>query len=166
MIFSPLDLFLIFIVGVLIGAMLWNRRMKGKSERPIARLLSAILEPIYYWTDARGADGRPSLSKVSYLLGLGVALVILVLFALQEQAHEAVSNEQHHDVSLGFLGYAALVLSYALGKQVFNAFIASKLGDKLPDVLKARASGGHVTPERPPGQSDRAGDRRADSPGG
>lgn len=161
---TVLELVGVFLVGMLVGALLWNRKMRGRSERPVARFISAVLEPVYYWFDLKGVDNRPSHSKVAYFLGLLTALGILIVFAVHEEKHGEAGSAQ--DVSLGFITFTCVVLAYALGKQVFNAFIATRLGDKLGDVMKARASGAQVAPPLPPGQGDRAGDRRADPPPG
>jgi hypothetical protein len=119
------DLALALLAGMLSGTLV-RRRLPPDERRPIARLMSAVLEPVYFWADLKGQDGRPSLSKVSYFLGLLVALWVLLLFAAHERAHDPVGVT---DVPWGFIAYALVALAYALGKNAFNTvltFIAAR----------------------------------------
>lgn len=151
MTFTLSDLVLAAVAGSLTGALLYAGRMRARHERPIARLVSALLEPIYYWVDLKGPDGRPSHSKVAYFMVLFTATVVLVLFALQERAHQEAAGDSH-DVSLGFISYAALVMAFALGKQAFNAVLSIKLGDRLGKMFDSRASGSYrLSGEQAPG---------------
>jgi len=103
-------LFGILIVRLIEGRYAAQQRSK---ERPVARALSLVLEPLVYWADLRGPDGRPSHSKIAYFIGLLVALYGLLEFGKQQQG----------DLSFGFITYTLVVLAYALGKQVFNTML-------------------------------------------
>lgn len=136
------DLFLATLAGILAGLLLSPAsRLKPAAERPIALLVSAVIEPLFYWTDLRGPDGRPSHSKVAYFLTLLVGLWGLVLFARHERAAHAAGVA---DVSWGFLAYAALVFGLGLGKQTFNA-ILTFLAGRFPGA-PPRLSGGQPAP--------------------
>lgn len=141
MMFELRDLVLATIAGVIIGAYLVGARAAHRSERPLARLLAAFIEPIVYWADLRGPDGRPSHSKVAYFSTLIVALAGLILFGQHELTHGG-------EIHWGFVAYTALVLLYALGRHAYLGFLQSRVGDRLASAIGARASGGYSTPAR------------------
>jgi CBS domain containing-hemolysin-like protein len=104
---------LVAVAGILFGILVGRKAKGSRKEKPVAQLLALVFEPIVYWADLRGPDGRPSHSKIAYFVGLIVALYGLVAFGLKQEG----------DLGFGFITYAAVVLAYALGKQVFNTVL-------------------------------------------
>lgn len=116
MTFALLDMVLAAAVGFLLATLL-IRRAKSKKEsaknKPVAKMLALFMEPIYFWLDLKGPDGRPSHSKIAYLVALVVALYGLLAFGQQQTV----------GLDLGYITYVVVVLAYALGKQVFNTIL-------------------------------------------
>jgi uncharacterized membrane protein YhaH (DUF805 family) len=136
------------LVGLLVGSVI-GRRARDRAGQPSAKIFAFILEPIYFWCDLYGPDGRPSRSKVAYFITLMVVLAGLIRFGMQQVQRQA-GDTNGRDLSWTFLAYVLLVLVYSLGPQAFNAFLSSRLGARLGDVLRARASGGSPVPPGAP----------------
>lgn len=127
--FTLRDMLLAVLAGGLMGWLTYHRRMQANKERPFARLIGAVLEPLFYWLDLKGHDGRPSRSKVSYAFTLFVMLFGIIWFGMHLTA----------GLTWPYNTYVGLVALYSLGPQAFWTFLSTKLGDNLGQVLRARA---------------------------
>jgi len=137
------DLALLFVAGVLTGLLLTGRG-KDRRNKPIARLLGLVLEPIYWWADLYGHDNRPSHSKVTYAVTLAVMLAATVTLGVREAETGGLSFQ--------YVIFAIATMAYGLGRSAYNAFLHSALGEKLVSIVtQQRASAGNP---RPPGMED------------
>jgi len=136
------DAIIFFVGGLLLGVILTGKNGK-RSERPIARMLALILEPLLYWLDAYGADGRPSHRKVTHLITLG-----LMLFGVWSFGGAEIEHSQGQ-LSLYFVLFASLVMAFALGPAAYNAFLNKLAGAKFVDMMIARRSGAMQAPSLP-----------------
>lgn len=83
----------------------------------ISRAIARILEPMYYWLDLTGPDGRPANSKVLSFIALVVILGGLVWWGF----HLAKAKDPGIDWPFVFLCFG--VLAYAGGKDLFKSFL-------------------------------------------
>lgn len=133
----------VYLFGFLTASVLSRRgngNHQGKKNRPFARLMATIFEPIFWWMNLYGEDGQPSHAKVVYFIGFLFFLGMAVSFGAKQMASDT-------GMSWPFVGLVALVMAYALGKSTFNAMTHFLIG-KFPHAQPHRASGTYV---RPPG---------------
>lgn len=149
MTFTLRELELAALGGILLGAWIAARHKVEPRHQPFARLINALFEPLMYLADIKGADGRPSLTKTSYVVTLWTALYGVVDFGRYE-----VRAAGYTGLTWGYLAYVLMVLLFALGRQVFvQAFssVETYIAGKFPaaaEVVKARQSSGSI--QRPP----------------
>lgn len=142
MTFTGQDLGLVAIAGLLLGWLAGRQRAPRENrDRLVAQLVSAVLEPIFYWLDLRGPDKLPSNSKVVYLATLVFLLAGIVTFGLKE-----LQQQGSVGLSLNYILYVVIVCCYSLGPKTFNAFLTKQLGEKLAPAMQVRASGGFTPP--------------------
>ena len=146
MTFTWQEVGLVAIAGLLLGWVSRRPTHTPSRDKLIAQLVGAVLEPTYFWLDLRGPDQRPSNSKVAYLATLVVLLAGVVTFGLKELQQEGGAG-----LSLNYVAYVTITCFYSLGPKTFHAFLATKLGDKISDVTRARASGAMPAPSSDPG---------------
>lgn len=135
------------VAGLLLGAWFAARHKGDPKDAPLARLVGVFWEPFTYWFDLRGADGRPSLTKIVWAGGVVVVLYGVVAFGRYE-----VRGEKYAGLSNGYLLYVLMTLLYTFGRTVFvgafdkaEAYIAGKFGGAA--AMAARQSG---AVQRPP----------------
>lgn len=145
--FGVREIALMAVAAALFGWLMRRKRSEPRKERPVARLVGALLEPIYYWLDWKGPDGRPSRSKVAYGITLFVLLSGVIWFGKHQSEHAPTGIEI--GLTWPYVAYVLLVAAYSLGPHAFNAFLSTKLGDGLAQVMRARASGGLPKPDLP-----------------
>lgn len=109
----------------------------------MSRVLGWFLHPVYDLFDLRGPDGRPSLTKLTYVgtLIFGWAIWLRLAVGLTR------------DGWLGFLGFSFLIMTYAMGRPAFASLetailaLAAKWG--APGALQARTSQSVPRPPEP-----------------
>ena len=96
-------------------------------------IVGIFAAPILYWSDCMGPDGKPSNSKIMYFMALVVALISLLSFGQQSIATE-------EGLSVAFVFYSMLVLSFAGGHDLFKAFLKKQgnVADALSKINERR----------------------------
>lgn len=122
------------------------RTLASGSERRtwFGRLIRFILEPVYFWLDLRGPDGRPSHSKIfgtiSFGLGIGLLFRLWTHFFSEAEAVLPTGGRAPHPAGeLGFLlafSFLVFVLPYSL--RGLNLWAATRAGGAT-DVLRKAA---------------------------
>jgi hypothetical protein len=142
---TPLDVSLIGLAGVLLGLVL-SGRGKDPKNRPIARLLGLVLEPIYWWLDlwSPGIEPpQPSHRKVMYAATMGVMLGNVVLTSARDVAPDGTLS-----FNTWLLGVA--VMAFALGPHAYNALLHKVLGkDGVRDSVATRVHQAAGRPSAP-----------------
>lgn len=92
------------------------------------RLLRLFLEPIYYWLNLKGPDGRPSYSKVmgtiSFVFGMGL---LFRLWSHYFAEAETVGHAHPGMGELGFLlGFSSLVFGLPYGLKWLTTWSATQ----------------------------------------
>ena len=95
--------------------------MTGKAPRRIHRGWGEnfFLEPLYFWLDLYGPDGRPSHSKVLSAWGFFLALAAELWWASKAEALT--------DISWPYVTLVVATLAIPMGKNVFLGIIGSRL---------------------------------------
>ena len=122
----------------------------GSEKRTVlGRALRVVLEPCFYWGDWRGADGRPSFTKVSGMLSFAFG-VSLLLRLWSHWFRESANGFHPGATELGFLlafSFLVFCLPWGIkGLTVWGQTRAAGLADALakaaerePETVKARA---------------------------
>jgi hypothetical protein len=79
---------------------------KPRSSRFLARLVSAVVEPVWYWLNLFGPDGRPSNSKVIATAAHLGSLVMLLSMGVRYAAQGKDPSESFVLLALGLVGAA------------------------------------------------------------
>lgn len=146
--FQLLDLALAAVAGVLLGLLAAGWRRRDPKNRPIARLMALVLEPLYYWLDLYSPSPdpehrQPSHRKVTFVVAavamLGIAGTAVVRDLLPDGS-----------LSLNTVLLCGLVMLFNLGPAAYNGFVTQALREKLGDVVTARTSRAYHRPT-PPG---------------
>lgn len=140
--FTGWQITLLWVAATLFGLLL-SGRGKDRKNKPIARLVAILLEPIYFWLDLYDPAGRPSHSKVAYIVTLGVMLVGVVAFGIREA--------RGGGLSINFILFAAATMAYGLGRSAYNAFLHSTLKDRLAGLMDQRRTSTMTAAPPPPG---------------
>lgn len=90
--------------------------------RPLARALSALIEPLWYWLDLLGPDGRPANAKVIYTAAMAVALALVVVLGLRQ-----LQGLKGH-LSLEYVLLVGMVLLAAVSRDAFAKFMRLRWG--------------------------------------
>jgi len=130
------ELALVFFAGALSGILVIGgfRRRNGvtKKEKPLARLMAAVLEPTYYWANLYGMDGNPSHAKVMYAIGLVVLLSLLGTFGTAQFASGL-------GMTWPLVGAIVVVGAYCMGPNSFNR-VTHFLKGKFPEATRESAA--------------------------
>lgn len=93
--------------------------MSARPERRTHRGLEKyLIEPVYFWLDLYGPDGRPSHHKVLTAWGF--------FFALAGEVWMLRNTENISDVNWPYVGLVIATLALAMGKDVFKAVLKMK----------------------------------------
>ena len=116
---SPILLILLAVlVGLLIGGFASSREQRhpdgkerravaSRAVRPVARVISAVVEPLFYWLGLLDPNGHPDNSKIMYTLA-----VMASLFVTIDIGHDL------KDATWPFIGLVCAVLLGAAGPRV------------------------------------------------
>jgi hypothetical protein len=106
-----------------------------RKDRWFARLVSAVLEPVWYWLDLYGPDDHPSNTKVLATIAILGGLVIILLLTISFVVRKT-------EPTVEFYGFAGFIIGGAA------AWDSQKTRMKTRAAVDVIRSGATVTTER------------------
>lgn len=106
-----------------------------RSRRLLARMIGAVLEPVWYWLDLYGPDDHPSNTKVMASAAIITGLLIILAIAISC----AVAQKEP---TLEFYGFASFIIAGAA------AWDAQKTRTKTRAAVDVITSGATMTSEQ------------------
>lgn len=95
-----------------------RRSVASRAMRPVARFVSAFVEPATYWLGLLNKDGQPDLGSILHLAGGVVMLSMVFRMGMKMDLG---------DISVGFVSIVVVVLAYCSGPYVFLAVTKLRL---------------------------------------
>jgi hypothetical protein len=106
-----------------------------RSQRRLARLVGALVEPCYYWLDLLGSDDHPSNSKVVATVAIMAGLLLCLVIA-----GGFVARGESPDVE--FYGFAAVIIGGAAGWDAAKMRIKTRAAVDVATNAPPAAPGG------------------------
>jgi hypothetical protein len=109
----------------------------GEKRSGFGRFLRYFLEPMYYWLDLKGADGRPSFIKVFGLISFALGAALLVrLWAryFQEAAAGGVAHPGQGELAF-LLAFSFMVFLLPYGLKGLQVWALTRSGGTI-DVMR------------------------------
>jgi hypothetical protein len=94
-----------------------RRSVASRAMRPVARAVSTVLEPAFYWLGLLDPQGHPANAKIAYVFGL--VLGGWLCFDVGQR----ITGKDGSGVTWEYVALVTVWLAYCLGPVVFFKFL-------------------------------------------
>ena len=117
-----------------------RRSLESRAVRPVARLVSAFVEPLFYWLGMLTPDGHPDNQKVVYTIASVSADALVFVMGV-------MLVKRDEDITWPYVGLVVAVLLFAAGvrylmREVEHLPFAKRQGNGDPPPVPAASPPG------------------------